>query len=165
MRINVLRNTALALLLTLTVTGCANLPKKFIRKTKPKEVKPVVTSQREYTKEFSNKYYYSTHFTQWKTWQDEILNQINGNAKRQERAAEEAIAHLEEMQKLLLEPKQSELGKQIATVKQAAKTLVTDRSRAAQGRARTQIERTRRVISADFDYKEVAAFVAPEQGL
>ena len=157
--------TCVTLTLVVSLAGCAGVPQKFTRKQKPREIKPVAVSQQPYAKEFTNKYYYTMHFTHWKTWQTEMLKEIGGNAKRRERTAQEVLSNLEEMQKLLLEPKRSELGRDIDTVRGAVKTLVDDKSQAAQGRARMQLERTLRTISSGFYYGKVAVSVLPDEPL
>jgi hypothetical protein len=71
-------------LCVLAVSGCETLPKKFIRqKPKPAHTASVVyVDQGAFQKKYSNEYYYKTHFTLWKTWQDELLLNLGGNSKK-----------------------------------------------------------------------------------
>jgi hypothetical protein len=138
--------------------GCATAKKKFIRKRAEPVVRPVVYTQDEDFRQYSNKYHYTTHFTYWKTWHSEFLATLGENAKREERAAEEAIGHLEGMSHYLLEPKKGELEAQIAILRQVLSGL---RTRGSQTFV-SKLERVYRVVNTNFSYERVKAFIAPD---
>lgn len=141
--------------------GCATMKKKFIRKKPERVIQPVVYTEDKFVKQYSNKYYYSTHFSNWRTWHDELLNSMSDNTKRQERAVQEALMNLQSMQKQLISPKKEELGAQIAEVREAAALLESGKS-ASDASVRLKLERTRRVINSGFYYDKVKDFIPAE---
>ena len=148
-----------AALMLVPLAGCASAKKKFMRKGEERVIRPVVFTEEGYSKEFSNKYYYGTHFTNWKTWQDELINYWGKNAKRERRSADEIISNLESMRDLLREPKKSELDAQIDVAKQIRSTIVEDRR---SGALRSEAEKLKRVINSNFYYDKVKEFVIPD---
>ena len=149
----------------MTLAGCETLPKKFIRKpAKPEHTPSVVyVEQGTYQKKFSNEYYYKTHFTLWKTWQDEVMLNLGGNAKKVSRSAEEAYSHLEQMGRYLKPEKQTELKPLLEESKRYMEHFEggTD-SRSAAMAMKSDLETLRRRIANDFYYDKVKADILPE---
>ena len=142
--------------------GCATAKKKFIRKRPDKAVQPVMYTEEEQVQKYSNKYQYTTHFTYWRTWHSELLAYLGQNTKREKRAAEEAVGHLDGMKRYLTEPKKSELETEIAVLKDALVTI--ERGMSGQRVNLTQkLERSQRVINSDFQFEKVKAFIVPDQ--
>ena len=80
----------LAALLTLAAAfaGCATMQKKFTPKKKVQAQHSVVyLEEGPYQKKYSNEYYYKTHYTLWKSWHSELLDNLGGNHKKVERDA------------------------------------------------------------------------------
>ncbi len=144
------------------LAGCASMKQKFIRKPKERVVQPVVYTQDKYVKQYSHKYYYTTHFSNWRTWQDELLNSMGTNAKRQERAIQEVLQNLVAMQKYLNDPKKSELGVQIAEVQEAEAAMESGKN-ASDASVRLQLERTRRIINSGFYFDKVKDSIVPDE--
>ncbi len=151
--------------LILSLSGCETLPKKFIRKKPKPEHTPSVVyiEQGPYQKKFSNEYYYKTHFTLWKTWQDEILSNLGGNSKKVTRAMEEGYSHLDQMNRYLKPGKQTELKPLLDETKQTMdKYKSGNDSRSAVLSMKSDFERLKRLISNDFYYDKVKADILPE---
>ena len=152
-------------LCVMSVAGCASLPKKFIRqKPKPEHTPAVVyVEQGNYQKKFSNEYYYKTHFTLWKTWQDEVLLNLGGNAKKVARSAEEAYSHLDQMNRYLKPEKQAELKPLLDESKRFMDRFDqgTD-SKTAVMAMKSDLETLRRRVSNDFYYDKVKDGVLPD---
>ena len=145
-----------------SLTGCAGLQKKFTRKPKETPVQPVTYTEEQFVKPYSNKYYYTTRFTYWRTWQDELLSSLGKNQKRQRRSLDEAISQLEQMEKYLLEPKKSELRTEIENVRSA--TLELDTMMGSQAFIlRPKLEKSRRIINTNFNYEKVKDFVRKDE--
>ena len=152
-------------LCVLAVSGCASLPKKFIRKKpKPEHTPSVVyVEQGPYQKKYSNEYYYKTHYTLWKTWQDEILSNLGGNAKKVSRSSEEAYSHLEQMGRYLKPEKQAELKPLIDELGRYMHRFQEGRdSRPALMALKSDLDTLRRRVNNDFYYDKVKADLLPD---
>ncbi len=147
----------LSIIALLQFTGCETLQRKFT--PKKKEVKHVARSiyfeEGAYQKKFSNDYYYKTHFTLWRTWHDELLNNLGGNEKKTTRAAQDSLSNLQEMQQYLKPNKHAELQVIINDLDNVIKRM-DQASRSTQvGSLRTELERIRRAVGNDFYYDKV----------
>ena len=91
----------LAVVLVVSLSGCAAVKKKFTRKKKEQPISTVMHLEEEFVKPYSNEYYYSSHFNMWKVWHEELLKFLDGNQKRRHRAGREVIAHLDQMKSYL----------------------------------------------------------------
>ena len=140
------------------LTGCASIPKKFIRKkNEPAHIPSVIYFQEgPYQKKYSNAYYYKTHFTLWKSWQDELLLQWNGNSKKVARATQEAYSHLTEMNRYLVLEKQNELKPLLDELSEIVKQMNIDAyAESSQSGVRVELEKIKRIVSNDFYYDKV----------
>ena len=152
-------------LAVLGVSGCASLPKKFIRKKpEPKHTPSVVfVDQGPYQKKFSNEYYYKTHYTLWKTWQDEILTNLGGNSKKVARSAEEAYSHLEQMGRYLKPEKQAQLKPLIDELgNYMHRFQERGESHSAVMAMKSDLDTLRRRVNNDFYYEKVKADLLPD---
>ena len=155
----------LTAILVVDFAGCSatTLQKKFTRKKKqPKHTAAVMFTEGEYQKKYSNEYYYKTHFTFWKSWQDDWINQLGGNGKKVERCAQETMNHLIEIHRYLIPEKQAELEPEFEAVKKVAAKLSGSYSESDLGPIRVELERTRRVISNNFYYDKVKDQILPD---
>ena len=156
----------LMLLLCLgSFAGCASLPKKFIRKkAKPEHTPAVVYIEKgPYQKKFSNEYYYKTHYTLWKTWQDETLDNLNGNSKKRSRSAQEAYSNLDQMSRYLKPEKQMQLKPLLEDLKKIMDELESNSASPSQLSAmRPDLERIKRLVGNDFYYDKVKADLLPD---
>ena len=154
-----------AFFLILSLSGCETLPRKFIRKKpKPEHTPSVVYIEKgAYQKKFSNEYYYKTHFTLWKTWEDEILSNLGGNSKKVSRAMEEGYSHLDQMSRYLKPEKQAALKPFLEETKRMLDRYRNGNdSRSAILSMKNDFERLKRLISNDFYYDKVKADILPE---
>lgn len=156
---------ALAVVVTLALSmgGCATAKKKFIRKKKEEVVRPVVFTEQAFVKEYTNKFYYIKHFNNWKTWNDELIDYLGRNAKRERRSFDEMISNLTSMLNYLKEPKRAELEAEIEKVNQLKDRLGAFTGRGADLSVRSDLESMRRTIYAKFDYEGVKEFVIPDE--
>jgi hypothetical protein len=155
----------LAVFLMLGLAGCESLPKKFIRKKKEPKHKAatVFLDEGEYQKQFSNEYYYKTHYTFWKTWHDDMLANLTGNSKKLRRAAQESYSHLEQMSKYLNAERQASLKPHLdAIAGYRAKFEQGNYSKSSLMAMRTDVERTKRLVANDFYFDKVKADILPD---
>ena len=155
----------LAFILMMNAAGCASVQKKFTRKKKVPSHTPAVVYLQEgpYQKKYSNDYYYKTHFTFWKSWQDELINQLGGNHKKVSRAAEEALGHLQELNHYLTPAKQEELKSQVESLAKITQRFKSSGySDSEQGGIRVELEKIHRIVSNQFYYDKVKNDLLPD---
>ena len=155
----------LVFVLVLNAAGCATVQKKFTRKKKtPSHIPSVIYLESgPYQKKYSNEYYYKTHFTMWKSWQDELLIQLGGNGKKVSRCAQEATSHLTEMSRYLTPEKQALLKGQIDSLSQIMKKMEEQSfSRSDQVNLQTELEKIRRFVANNFYYEKVKNDLLPD---
>ena len=147
------------------LTGCESLPKKFIRKKKEAEHTPAVVyiEKGPYQKKFSNEYYYKTHYTLWKTWQGETLDNLNGNSKKRSRSIQEAYSNLDQMSRYLKPEKQTQLQPILEDLKKCMDKLQMNNASASQvSSMRPDLEHIARLVGNDFYYDKVKADLLPD---
>lgn len=150
---------ALVIVLVTGVTGCATVKKKFTRKTDTAPARPVVFTEKEFVKPYTNEYYYTNNYNLWKVWHEELLNSIGGNTKHLNRSGEEAIARLKEMQGYLEEPKRAELGEQVVQIERAVDDLNRGANDSQGGQAKFLLDKTYRIIKANFYTDDVKPWI------
>jgi hypothetical protein len=154
-----------AAMLLIELTGCASVQKKFTRKPKTPSHIPAAVYLQEgpYQKKFSNEYYYKTHFTLWKTWHSDLLNQLGGNQKKVSRCAQETRGHLTEMHRYLAPEEQAKLQPELDELNRICQRIESGRySESQYGRTRTDLERIQRVVANNFYFDKVKAHLLPE---
>ena len=147
------------------LVGCSSLPKKFIRKKKePAHVaKAIYTQEGTYQKQYSNEYYYKSHFTYWQTWQSEFLSQLGGNNSKVARCAQEALSNLVEMKRYLKPEKQAELDVQVQVMADINKKMESGYfTKSTQGTLRSDLERVQRIVNNNFYFNKVKDDLIPE---
>ena len=158
------------MVLAVTVlSGCASssaIQKKFTRKAKEPAHKAAtiyIEEQGPYQKKFSNEYYYKSHFTLWKTWHSDLMDQLGGNSKKVTRCAQEALGHLTEMNRYLNPQKQSELAEVLGEFSQIEQMIERGPVSDTQiGTMRADLERIQRLIANNFYFDKVQASLVPE---
>lgn len=160
------KSAAALLLLSLFLgSGCATVQKKFTRKKKePAHIPSVVyIEQGAYQKKYSNDYYYRTHFTLWKSWHSELVDNIGGNHKKVLRAAEESLSHLTELNQYLVPAKQAELKPLIDSLSAVENKIEDNRySKSDESGFRAELEKIQRIVSNNFYYDKVKEQVISE---
>ncbi|HXV19157.1 MAG TPA: hypothetical protein VD883_03675 [Candidatus Omnitrophota bacterium] len=147
------------------LSSCASVQKKFTRKKKePKHVAAqVYFEEGPFQKKFSNDYYYKTHFTYWKTWHSDLLNQMGGNQKKVARCAQEASSNLIEMSRYLKPEKEAELKPLLDSYVGVTRKLETEAySESSQALSRGELERLGRIITSNYYYDKVSKDVLPD---
>ena len=158
----------LVILLTLQISGCASstFAKKFIRKKSKPDYTPsmVYTDQGPYQKQYSNEYYYKTHFTMFKaSLEDAVDSAVGGNGKRLRRALEETHSHLDQMSHYLKPQKAAELAPAMEAVqKNLALLRRTSMSSSREVEMKMDLERLMRLVSSNFYYDKVKEDVLPD---
>ncbi len=147
------------------LAGCATVQKKFTRKKRTPKHTPasIYFQEGPYQKKFSNDYYYKTHYTFWRTWQDELITQLGGNQKKVARSAQEALGHLTEMNRYLAPEKQAELKPQLDDLTRITRNIEgRGLSDSEIGSVRVELEKIKRIVSNGFYYDKVKDQLLPD---
>ncbi|OGW82562.1 MAG: hypothetical protein A3C47_04325 [Omnitrophica bacterium RIFCSPHIGHO2_02_FULL_51_18] len=153
------------LTLAMDLAGCATVQRKFTRKKKePKHIAAAVyLEEGPYQKKYSNDYYYKTHFTLWKSWHDELVNQLGGNSKKVARCAQETYGQLTELNRYLIPETQAELKPYLDSLTKIAKRLEEGTiTSSEEGGVRVELEKIKRIVSNNFYYDKVKNKLVPE---
>lgn len=107
------------LLVEFLLSGCASIQKKFTRKKT--EHKSIVKfySDKDF-KRAPNDILYKEHLNYFRSWLDEILESDSLNYKTDLRSINEAVRHLEDMEKYLPEEKQANLKNYVTQLNKIA---------------------------------------------
>lgn len=155
--------TTYFLLLT-TLFGCEAFRKKFVRKPKEKEVKIVVETY-EYESEPAEKTY-KRFFLFWRAAHEEMINSLksqDSNRKKLVFAAEKIIENLQQMRQLLMPQMQARLDTFISEQKDIARQLNRFKLQHAQLiRIKSMLEKQRRQIQKEFNYKHIQEYLVKE---
>ena len=140
--------------LTLNLTGCDAMQRKLTRK-KTTVKQPRFYQIKKYTKKPSPELY-KKHFAYWASWQEDLIQSIGQNHKRDIRGIEEALGHLKDMQNILIPSKADELQPHVEKM-EAARTIIlrSDLSFASRDYVRGILDREDRAIKRDFCYSKV----------
>ncbi len=103
--------------LSLALTGCEPLRKKFTRKKKEdaKQIEPILTPIDYGTPDISPEERYAYHYSLWRVWQEEMIEAINEEEsdKKQKYLFSQILLQLDEMKKWIIEEKKGELETQM----------------------------------------------------
>ena len=148
----------LMIILISSLVGCDALQKKFTRKNKT-VTKPHFYQLKKYTKKPSPELY-KQHYAYWESWQEEMIQFIGDNHKKDERSIEEAIGHLKDMQNILIPSKAEEMQPHIEKMEGARAIIFRgELSFANKDYVRSIIEREDRAIKREFCYNKVKNFL------
>ena len=151
--------------LMVNLAGCASVQKKFTRKKKePKHIPAAVYFEEgPYQKKYSNAYYYKTHYTLWKSWQDDLINGVGGNRKKTQRNAEEALNHLTEMSHYLAPEKEKQLEPLLGDLTRLVKKIEEDAyANSENATLRVELQKIKRLVDNDFYYDNVSDQILPD---
>ena len=146
------------MILTASLIGCDAVQRKFTRK-KTVVKTPHFYQLKKYTKKPSPELY-KQHYMYWASWQEDMIQFLGQNHKRDKRSIEEAMGHLKDMQNILMPSKAEAMQPHIDRM-EAAKEIILrgELSFANKDYVRSIIEREDRAIRREFSYSKVKDFL------
>ena len=136
------------------LTGCDAVQRKFTRKKTVVKM-PHFYQVKKYIKKPSPELY-KKHYAYWASWQEDMIQFVGQNHKKDERSIEEAIGHLKDMQNILIPSKAEELQPHIERMEGVRQIIFRgELSFANKDYVRSIIEREDRAIKRDFCYNKV----------
>ena len=151
-------------------TGCNEIVKrKFVRKKKKVNGVEAIYNLKPFTAP-ANAEVYGNAFIFWKTWESELLQNLQQkgyaslrNDLKIKECSEQSLINLGQMRKLLKEKKAQELDKYIEELKEIGDTIKgLNFSDAQAGRIRNDIERHKRIIERNFCLTSVKEDILPD---
>ena len=139
------------------LAGCSpEWKKKFTRKSKTTTKKmPRIYQVKKYDVKPSIELY-KKHYVYWKTWQDELVEVIGENAKKDKRCIEEIVGQLGDMQNILVPEKGGELTPHIEKLAKVRDVVVSgELSTANRTYILRTLEREERFIKKEFVYTKI----------
>jgi len=152
------------LALSVSISGCAGLQRKFTRKKKKEEkLAPVITTY-DYSKDLRVDKLYKKHFLFWKTWHTELIDKMDFGYKKRSVCYHHTVENLLEMKKYLAQSKQEELWPIMVKIKSIDSDVKKKRlSKSEMYRMKQLLEKAKRRIDKEFSYSKVKDFLGPER--
>lgn len=147
-----------------TISGCADLKDKFIRKPKEeKEKAKRYYAVREYDVRPSLELY-TKRYVYWKHWHKELLAVLDhDNHKKTVVAIEQEASNLMAMQSMLVDEKAEQLEVSIAELTEIEKTIKKERLTGGNKvRIRKKLESLGRRVKREFSYNKMRGFIRDE---
>ena len=153
----------LILSIAVSLTGCDAVQRKFTRKRK--EVKtPHFYQLKKYARKPSP-FLYKQHFAYWASWQEELIQVIGENHKKDKQCVEEALGNLLDMQRILI-PSKAEAMQPYVDKMEWAKNIIFrgDLDFANKYEVKRTVERVERGVKSDFCFGKVKDFIRKDEG-
>lgn len=148
--------------LVLTLSGCAGLRKKFVRKRTSEKTSPHYYRIEKYTVAPSIELY-TTHYTYWRSWHREIIELLGENIKKDKRCIREMIGNLEDMKSMLVDKKGDMLDRHILRLKNIENDINKGTlTLATRTRIRRTLEKEFKLIKINFSYRKMGPFIRSE---
>jgi len=149
------------LMLCISVSGCAALQRKFVRKKKKKEKDAAIVTAYDYSKGLRVDELYGRHFLFWQSWHTELIGKIDGTYKKRSACFGYIISSLKDMKKYLNSPKDEELEKVIEELHSIGPDIRKQRlTKSQKYKIRKFLEKTKRHIDKNFSYTDVKGFLS-----
>ncbi len=147
-----------------SITGCAQLRDKFVRKSKEEE-KPVrqYYAVREYDVH-PNMDLYTKRYIFWKTWHKELLDVLDSdNSKKIKVAAEQELSNLIDMRNMLNDEKAGQIQEYVDELTTIEQTIRKEGiTRGNKVGIRRRLELLGKNVKRDFSYNKVTGMLADE---
>lgn len=165
MKNNLIRFIIIGLVVSaICLTGCETLSKKFTRPPKKGEKPAIVIVEENRTQGYPNSILYQSHYVLWKSWQDELINSLGGNHKKEIECARAVLSELQSMRKLLnaegqaaIDPLVLELENLVVRVEKG------NLSFASLKQLRNNLNQHKARVVKRFHYHKISNWIKPDQ--
>jgi len=144
----------------LSLSGCATLKKKFVRKKKKKEEQKVILALEDYDKLIDYHQLYKKHYLLWEYWHEELISALEKSYKKQRVCIDQILEHLNSVKKYISPEKASLLEEYISRLEKIRKRLygrsLNDIEKA---RISRELEKLKRLIDKEFRYSEIKSYI------
>lgn len=154
------------LIMIFSLTGCETVRKKFTRPPKEKPKAAIALTEETAAQTYPNSILYQSHYVLWKCWQDELVNSLGGNHKKETESASGALSELKSMKNLLnsegqaaIEPYALELEGLVRRVEK------DDLSFSTLKQLKNDISQNKTRVEKNFHYRKISNWIKPDQPL
>lgn len=149
-----------------SVLGCEAFARKFTRKPSKKgapESEMVVAPQQYAGEKISKENLLYQYYAFWKTWHEELINALAGNAgrKRQFVCLGEAVNNMKEMRALVIKNKQESLQRFQSEMESMRSAMEQDPYGQSNDHYLRRAQRLRRQMLDEFPYSLLGTYVMP----
>ena len=152
---------ALILFLSVSMSGCASLKKKFTRKDKPKAKEAFYQTKKYDAKPTLE--LYEKHYIFWVNWHKEIVQELGQNRKSDIRCTDEMMSNLVDMMALLEDDKAAALAPHLDEIEKVQEIIKKGRlTKANETRVRRILETEYRDIKRNFSPTKMTGHIREE---
>ena len=146
--------------LIIGLTGCASFRKKFVRKPKKVEKPTPIMQTKDYTQEYSHILLYKKHYLFWKYWQEELINSLGSNRKKERRCARAALDELKTLGGYLNSEGKERLAPYIAELEIISKEVLSKKPIGSKlTKLKRGLEKHKRNVQRSFFYKDAEKWI------
>ena len=150
----------LFVVIVLSLSGCATLKRKFVRKEKKKEEQKVILALEDYDKFIDYHELYKKHYLLWQYWHDELISSLERNYKKQRVCADQILEHLTALQKYITPDKEEVLEGYIQRLEKIrARLYGRSLNDIEKARISRELEKLKRLIDKEFRYSEIKSYI------
>jgi hypothetical protein len=140
--------------------GCASFKKKFVRKPKGKKRPTPIIYTKDYTQQYPNILLYKKHYLFWRYWQEELINSLGLNRKKEIRCARSALDELKTLNNYLNPEGKDNLAPYILKLEDITKRILSRRPVGLQiSKLKRELEKHKRAVERSFFYKDVEEWI------
>jgi len=144
----------------LSLSGCATLKRKFVRKKKKEEKQKVVLALEDYDKLIDYHELYKKHYLLWGYWHDELISALEKSYKKQRVCIDQVLEHLDSLKKYITPEKASLLEEYISRLEKIRKRLYgRSLNDIEKDRISRELEKLKRLIDKEFRYSEIKSYI------
>ncbi|MEA3489687.1 MAG: hypothetical protein U9R44_05055 [Candidatus Omnitrophota bacterium] len=153
----------LLMIIVLTLSGCADLKDKFVRKSKEEAGIKQYYAVRPYDVHPSLELY-TKRYVYWKSWHRELLSVLSDdNHKKKVVAIEQEVGNLMDMQRMLVDEKAEPLQKIIDQMSKIETQIKKERvTQGNEVRIRKKLESLGRQVKKDYSYNKIRDYIGSD---
>lgn len=151
-------------ILSISLSGCETLKKKFTREPKKYKKPAIAVYEDGAAQAYPNSVLYQSHYVLWKSWQDELMNALGGNHKKETECAGGALSEMKSMKRLLnetgqvaIEPFVLELGNLASRVESGNLSFASMRQ------LKNELDQHKLRFEKKFHYHKITSWIKPDQ--
>ncbi|MFH0839194.1 MAG: hypothetical protein V1893_03305 [Candidatus Omnitrophota bacterium] len=148
----------ISFVLCLACAGCGTIKQKFAL-AKSEQESPVPVPRMH-----SNGWWYKTHYTYWRYWEEELIGSLtSNNSQKHIRCVTEALYNLKKMGERLTDEKQKELEPFIVQLENISSDIIKkDITPGYSVLLKSNMEKHKRVTDKQFKYSKVWRSIKPD---
>lgn len=146
----------------ISISGCAALKEKFTRKKPPQKITPIIEIK-DYSMSIKVDKLYKKHFVFWKSWEEELIQNLDKNIKKRRLSYRESLMELKTLSSFLKQQKQEELKPYIKELEKMGHQIEKHYlSKVEKHRLRIKLKKHKRIVDREFPLSKVKPWLVNE---